>query len=1191
MAGDYSRESYKAAKWFTGLREQQGRVRHEADFNEYEAIVDRHRRVTTMDILGSTAGAAVVPSTTPDGFKVGVAGGNVTLMPGRVYVDGILVECASPAVTQIDASTGEAIGTAVLPIANQPFAFPNIPVALPANGNHIVYLDVWQREVTAYEDETLVDVALGGPDTTTRVQAAWQAKVLANAAVTDCGPSQVWTTLTALPSGRLTTSTTAPTLPLDCVVGELGGYTGLENRLYRVQVHTSGTVGGAPGTQATFVWSRDNASIVARIKSITTVAGKSVVEVESFGVAASDLFRINDVVELLNDEIEFSSHNAGGRVGELARVINVDAANSRVELHTTVAAMSTAATVHPRIRRWDNIAPPGNVFAITTNNGTAIDLEHGIRVTFGPNAAATLRAGDYWTFWARTLTGEVEALAAAPPRGVLHHYARLALVTTAAGAAPVILDCRVPWPNDGCCTEVVHPGESIQAAVNRLPPAGGCVCLKAGDHIITAPVRIDRSDITLHGESEGSIVRRINGAECLIIGRTDGQTIEDLCVHDVEFLASRATQSDEAVVRLVRASHVSIGHVSVGFADNVTDIIAASAFRLEDSREVSIGNGAVEGCSGGVLASGNGGRVRVADMEFRAPAVQSGGINVGMGVFGLLFWDDVVGPCVVDRCVIESFAVGVHFGESAQMSVVRSCEIRRGERALAVAVGFGSSVAVAVTAGGTVPHAAIESIGAGTIIEQNFIELYSDDPMYEGIIASGSSTLVLGNTVECLALGAGPAPPIAVALFGQGLQTRDVSPDNSRVANNEIRGPANGIAVQGSSTSAVFGVTVTDNSLTGAGAGRAFGIDLRNSTGGIVSNNRVATFAFGIEASNGRANTIITNLVQDAQSGISLRNEDAPLVRDNRVVSTSMAVRSEGGVAPTISGNDILQARQFGVLIQGASEALVQSNRLRNVTTGIATMGSREVSILDNDLADVRGTGISVEEAVRSRIERNRLDRCGDAAAGGVNGVAINVAQGGGSTSIIGCMLTDIGLARSRQPVSGDAAGIVVRAESAHIESNETSLSRGIRAGAAAGFNFAALDVMAEEIEALDNILLGVNDVPAARLRRADTITAPPAFTSSARVIFSSNRCSHSGGGRVPAVFLGGTSIAVEGNLIQMTGGGPALHFHSGFAFGGQPMSFATAMGNVTQNAWLIDPSVSVLPANHAQFNHENVPM
>src|SRR5215213_376088 len=42
----------------------------------------------------------------------------------------------------------------------------------------LVYLDVWQRHITAIEDPDILEVALGGPDTTTRVKTVWQVKVL-----------------------------------------------------------------------------------------------------------------------------------------------------------------------------------------------------------------------------------------------------------------------------------------------------------------------------------------------------------------------------------------------------------------------------------------------------------------------------------------------------------------------------------------------------------------------------------------------------------------------------------------------------------------------------------------------------------------------------------------------------------------------------------------------------------------------------------------------------------------------------------------------------------------------------------------------------------------------------------------------------------------------------------------------------
>ena len=80
------------------------------------------------------------------------------------------------------------------------------------------------------------------------------------------------------------------------------------------------------------------------------------------------------------------------------------------------------------------------------------------------------------------------------------------------------IDCRPPPPSDGgCCTFVVRPGEDIQAAIDALPPAGGCVCLKAGLHPIDAPLVIQRDNVTLHGESMGAIVFNRRGTGLLVV--------------------------------------------------------------------------------------------------------------------------------------------------------------------------------------------------------------------------------------------------------------------------------------------------------------------------------------------------------------------------------------------------------------------------------------------------------------------------------------------------------------------------------------------------------------------------------------------------------------------------------------------------------------------------------------------------
>lgn len=45
-------------------------------------------------------------------------------------------------------------------------------------GVYVVYLDVWERQITHLEDHEIKEVALGGVDTATRTKIIWQVKAL-----------------------------------------------------------------------------------------------------------------------------------------------------------------------------------------------------------------------------------------------------------------------------------------------------------------------------------------------------------------------------------------------------------------------------------------------------------------------------------------------------------------------------------------------------------------------------------------------------------------------------------------------------------------------------------------------------------------------------------------------------------------------------------------------------------------------------------------------------------------------------------------------------------------------------------------------------------------------------------------------------------------------------------------------------
>src|SRR5215467_8890483 len=89
MKGDFSRQTANLVKHYTEVLMQQGRVQVDADWNEQQAI-NRHLSVTeARDVIGLSG----LPMDA-GGFKIDLApdASDLTISPGRIYVDGILCE-------------------------------------------------------------------------------------------------------------------------------------------------------------------------------------------------------------------------------------------------------------------------------------------------------------------------------------------------------------------------------------------------------------------------------------------------------------------------------------------------------------------------------------------------------------------------------------------------------------------------------------------------------------------------------------------------------------------------------------------------------------------------------------------------------------------------------------------------------------------------------------------------------------------------------------------------------------------------------------------------------------------------------------------------------------------------------------------------------------------------------------------
>jgi hypothetical protein len=300
---------------------------------------------------------------------------------------------------------------------------------VPAAGRtDLVYLEAWEREVTSAEDPELLEPALGGADTATRTKTVWQVRVEEGVTATDCGDVQGFPPSPS--GGRLTNDVPAAVNGgMPCFIPPSAGYRGLENRLYRVEIH------GTNGTGPTYKWSRDNGSSVFAIEEFVNVdaSGTDRIRVRRLGRDEVLAVAQGQVLEVLDDDAELA-----GVPGTIVEVTGVDETQRILTLSAKVKGYSV--TRHARARRWET-AP----LAVSVGTQQALGTD-GVLVTFDGTGFA---AGDHWLFAARTAIGDVERLTGAEPRGIRRYYAPLALVrwtSTSGTVSGVVDDCRAAFP-------------------------------------------------------------------------------------------------------------------------------------------------------------------------------------------------------------------------------------------------------------------------------------------------------------------------------------------------------------------------------------------------------------------------------------------------------------------------------------------------------------------------------------------------------------------------------------------------------------------------------------------------------------------------------------------------------------------------------------------------------------------------
>jgi hypothetical protein len=604
MSFDASRFSFHPWNDYFGVVMQQGRVQLDSDWNEWVAELGRRLQAGTMD----TVGRAVVPRTTPEGFHILAAGGALSIGVGRMYVDGLLAENHGKPPLAWNADLAELSGSAPMPFLDQPYLpFNETNQPAPANifdrpalsgGPHLVYLDVWQRELTHLQAPDLIEKAVG-IDTTGRLQTVWQVKVLADIGNADCstpdGELAAWAALVRPSGARLSNSTGAVTGEQNpCLAPPTAGYKGLENQLYRVEVHR-----GGPRASATFKWSRDNATVATGVQEIQ---GGHRLVVDSLGRDDVLGFHAGEWVEILDDWHEL--HGLPGRLHRIRPGDGVDAATRSIILETDLPAGlfpvdgqgRTDPDRHTRVRRWDQSGTVRRASGTVYHNlnassvsdgipvpaaGTKLALENGILIDFSLIAGGEFKSGDHWIFAARTSDGSIEPLVQAPPRGIHHHYARLAIVTLPDEET----DCRVFWPpevsGESCdCTVCVH-AEAHNAGVATIQQAidavrargGGTICLDVGTYLLRAPLNMSNvRSLRMRGQGWRTVLQPTVAGGAIDIVRGIGVTIENLSIAGI--VEGRTTT---AMIDIAHSVDLQLSHLTIAAAAATTTATTATA--------------------------------------------------------------------------------------------------------------------------------------------------------------------------------------------------------------------------------------------------------------------------------------------------------------------------------------------------------------------------------------------------------------------------------------------------------------------------------------------------------------------------------------------------------------------------------------------------------------------------------------
>ncbi len=571
----------------------------------------------------------------------------------------------------------------------------------------------------------------------------------------------------------------------------------------------------------------------------------------------------------------------------------------------------------------------------------------------------TYKTGDYWLIPARAFIGEFSgdiewpqdgtAPLALPPHGIDHHYCKLGIVEfDGKETFEVLSDCRDIFPplteleqGGGCCDIVVHPGESIQAALDSLPKAGGAVCLKAGLHEITEAIRIERSNVSLCGCPGARVVRR-DDVFLVSVFSPEGADFEHVTIEGIQFEVEGGKAGSApggapfltpALITVDTCSDFALRHCALAVAglqdQPQVPVAVAAGVVAGDAVRMKIHGNEMRRVTLGVVAL-HSSQLEVSDNVMTGPLEITGagfgslpGGDLGVWIDNVFGWRHRI-----ERNRIINFWIGVQIGTDGLeggSSIIADNEIVR---------------SASGETGAEEMRFAIDITADQCVVRDNQIDLPSS--LCGGIQVVGLEARIEDNLLE----SAAPEPALGIRL-GRPDDESDLSSDSGVIRGNRLTGRQLAIWVERSRA-----VEVIDNVIEGSTEFQlSTGILLNKADEARVVGNRIEHAEVGVHTAGGRSCRLLDNHLLNGKNGISILQATAIEVSRNRVEAMRASGLSAFGLygTATFSGNrfefcayDAGMEFSFGILFALAE---VQIDGCEIVNTGVAPDFSKTAAL------------------------------------------------------------------------------------------------------------------------------------------------------------------------------------------------------------------------------------------------------